>query len=150
MQASASGPQGAVSQGTELATITGKGAPCLDCPPASYTARQKNRSLNVQPEAMLHIHHPLSSSKPARECLCPSASENLRVRPRPRPVRGRAEGVLEPGCCKSVSPAWQPRVLACGPALPLACCDFGSLSLGFLIWAVRALEEKISGGFPIQ
>lgn len=45
MQAHASGPRAAVSQGTELATITGEGAPCLDGPPASYTAGQKNQSL---------------------------------------------------------------------------------------------------------
>ena len=36
------------------------------------------------------------------------------------------------------------------PKWGLACCDSGSLSLGFLICVVRGLEEKISKGFPIQ
>lgn len=103
---------------------------------------QRASHQNAQPDTVLHVHRPLSSSKPARERLCPLASVNLRVCPRPRLVRKTARGVL--------SPAGKPRVLVLGPALPLACCDFGSLSLGFHIWAVRALEEKISVGLPIQ
>ena len=43
----------------------------------------------------------------------------------------------------------QPGVLAPRPAVLLACCDSGSLRLGFLICVVRGLE-KISEGFPIQ
>ena len=43
----------------------------------------------------------------------------------------------------------QPGVLAPRPAVLLACCDSGSLRLGFLTCVVRGLE-KISEGFPIQ
>ena len=72
---------GAVSQGTELAPA---GPPCWDCLWDIYSAGgdrqgQKNQSLSVQPDAAFHVHHLFPASNPAREGLCPSTHEKLRV-----------------------------------------------------------------------
>ena len=150
MQALASGPKAAVSQDTELAPVTGEGTPCLDGPPASYTAGQKNQSLEWTTR-----HRTSRPSPPLIIQACQGVLIPLSWRECEGPCKATAgEGGeqrqfwSQPAAEAGAPPG--PEVLAPGPALPCTCPDFGSLSLGFLIWAVRALEEKISGAFPIQ